>query len=81
MVIWHTLSFFSLMWPTCPQQNPGKIGRLKDLPLFKVLVTSAALVVYMDTIHATVVNFDCFWFLHGLRWNNMVPSFIHTLLH
>lgn len=29
-----------------------------------------ALVVYVHTFHAIVVNFDHFWFLHGPRWNN-----------
>ena len=33
-------------------------------------VMAVALVVYVHTFHAIVVNFDHFWFLHGPRWNN-----------
>lgn len=31
---------------------------------------AVALVVYVHTFHAIVVNFDHFWFLHGPRWND-----------
>ena len=39
------------------------------------------LVIYVHTAHAIVVNFDHFWFHHGVIWHNMLPFSIHVLLN